>query len=635
MFEGNSMDKIKNFITSNYIEIFCVGLLFIILLSIGAVFWNYCGDFIVDCGREAYFPQQVLEGKILYKDIFNIYGPLSYQLNALFYKIVGLNINTLRLVGLLNALLILPLIYVITRFFTSKEVCWAVSFFILATCFFGKPAFNYIFPYAYAMEYALSFCLLSILFLLIYFKTSKQFLIPLSCFFIGASVASKYDFLPYLIFLAFVIFVMKFYNKLKTKYLFYSLIALVFVPFVCFLTLHLQGLTVKEFLNQLVFIKIYSLSDSIQFLFTNMTGLYPSLNSFQLDFRYFIKSLTLFILFVGLIYFSLKHCTTRLKAFSAGIIYLFVFGFCCYDIFMSKWILVFVEFCWLPLFTVFVFVLMLVRLFKTKNYSKDGSYTILVLLSLIASMKSLFFLNLNSYGTFNFPLLFIVNTIFIVEYLPLWFKNLDKTLVRKSFSIFVIGLGTLVFVNVIYNYFFVTQFSVNASGQQEARVLRNQSFGSIVNKRGTFFADKNIAASAQQAIDYIEKNLRPDDTLWVVPEGPMINFLTNHSFPTIYYNSTSPFLETFGEEKIISDIEKTPPDYIIINDKQSVEYGYTFFGKDYGFNLYSYILAAYDKVAVFGKAYKFVIYKKSAHPRAVPKFVDKKATRGWSYILYK
>ena len=62
----------------------------------------FCGHYsgiLIDFGREVYYPEQILQGKVLYKDLFNIYGPLSYQINALLYKIFGAKLSTLYLSG--------------------------------------------------------------------------------------------------------------------------------------------------------------------------------------------------------------------------------------------------------------------------------------------------------------------------------------------------------------------------------------------------------------------------------------------------------------------------------------------------------------------------------------------------------
>ena len=64
-------------------------LISIIFLTIIAIWITYAHNIhpIIDCGREVYYPQEILNGKVLYKDLFNIYGPFAYLFNAFLYKI--------------------------------------------------------------------------------------------------------------------------------------------------------------------------------------------------------------------------------------------------------------------------------------------------------------------------------------------------------------------------------------------------------------------------------------------------------------------------------------------------------------------------------------------------------------------
>ena len=57
-----------------------IGLLAVIFAWFGSA---YVIKPIIDSGREFYIPVRMLGGEVLYKDIFNIYGALSYQINAL------------------------------------------------------------------------------------------------------------------------------------------------------------------------------------------------------------------------------------------------------------------------------------------------------------------------------------------------------------------------------------------------------------------------------------------------------------------------------------------------------------------------------------------------------------------------
>ena len=45
-------------------------LLLVTLTAICVTFQHNIG-LIIDCGREVYYPQEILNGKILYKDLFN------------------------------------------------------------------------------------------------------------------------------------------------------------------------------------------------------------------------------------------------------------------------------------------------------------------------------------------------------------------------------------------------------------------------------------------------------------------------------------------------------------------------------------------------------------------------------------
>ena len=75
----------------------------------------------------------------------------------------------------------------------------------------------------------------------------------------------------------------------------------------------------------------------------------------------------------------------------------------------------------------------------------------------------------------------------------------------------------------------------------------------------------------------------------------MINFLTGHESNNRFYSLTPNFVETF-EDKIIEDIKLKQHDYVFITNQETVDYGFAFFGKNYGKSIYSYILNNYELV---------------------------------------
>ena len=91
------MEKFKEFANR-----FCLkelSIIFVVSLILYILFYAKYDVYLIDVGREAYLPWQMLKGQLLYKDIFNVYGPLGYQINAIAYAIFGVKLSTLYLMG--------------------------------------------------------------------------------------------------------------------------------------------------------------------------------------------------------------------------------------------------------------------------------------------------------------------------------------------------------------------------------------------------------------------------------------------------------------------------------------------------------------------------------------------------------
>lgn len=595
----NKINKIKKFITSNRLEIFYIFSIFIFLCLMFIFFGKQIGHVIIDSGREVYFPEEMLNGKILYKDIFNIFGPLSYQINAVFYKVFGVSLNVLRFAGFLNATLIVYLLYGISRLFTSKTISFVITIFVISTCVFNYWVFNYIFPYTYAMTYSFSAFLLSVLCLLLYLKKPKQIFIPLSWFFIGASITSKLDYFTYAIILLFLTILMRKEQKVQLKYIFYSLISFLAVPVISFSILFLQGLSLNELLYQLIFIKKYAMSESLNNFYKNTSGLYPSkIALFYCVFK-LISIVVSFTAFLMSIYYSLKfsrNIKNEYKKYFVSLISLVISGII---LFFSFSLISHFDLCWLPIMSLFLFVFVVLKdfLFK-KTISFNFAYIILFVIAISVSLKSFFLLNLQSYGTFAAPLLLLVNGIFLVEYMPKYFINIDEIILKKSFCVVFIVLSSIIVYILSDIYFYHSP---------------------IKSDIGTIYCNTGKAIAIQETIDYIKKNIKENKSIWVVPEGVMINSMVKKPSGSFYYNITPPYIEAFGENKIISDTKKNPPDYIIINNRDSSDYGHRYFCTNYGQKICKYIKSSYTPIASFSGPqdidgiFYMTIYKKAGN----------------------
>lgn len=225
-----------------------------LILLVFIIFYGRFGDVNVDSFREAYIPTQMLVGKTLYKDIFTIYSPLAYFINAFLYMIFGIHLKVLYIAGLVTTLGIANLGYKIANIFLEKQYSFSIILFFITTAVISPNVFNTIFPYSYGILYGLFFILLSL-----YFGLKSKF--PLMYLFYSLAICSKYEFLlvlPLLIFLS--------KNKNWQK----NIIAFLIPPIICFLILATQGVKFDDILTSMQLVLIMSSTTTLKWFYATM-----------------------------------------------------------------------------------------------------------------------------------------------------------------------------------------------------------------------------------------------------------------------------------------------------------------------------------------------------------------------------
>jgi hypothetical protein len=109
----------------------------------------------------------------------------------------------------------------------------------------------------------------------------------------------------------------------------------------------------------------------------------------------------------------------------------------------------------------------------------------------------------------------------------------------------------------------------------------------LTNEQARLF---NAAAEA------IDETLGPEDTLAVLPEGVMLNYMTRRTNPTGYLNFTPLELCAFGEGRIVAAFESRPPDYIFWVFRPVSAFGGGHLGVDFGHRLGDWIRRNYVEV---------------------------------------
>ena len=105
--------------------------LIVLYLAFIVITWGKWGHVMSDSFREAIIPQAMLDGKILYKDILNLYPPLAYQLNAILFKIFGCHLSVLYLAGIICGAINLSLLYILIKRYSSDVVAFVSTITVM------------------------------------------------------------------------------------------------------------------------------------------------------------------------------------------------------------------------------------------------------------------------------------------------------------------------------------------------------------------------------------------------------------------------------------------------------------------------------------------------------------------------
>lgn len=585
-----------------YSKKFCLkelSVIFFISLILYVIFYAKYDVYLIDVGREAYIPWQMLKGEVLYKDIFNVYGPLGYQINSIAYILLGVHLDTLYLMGFLNSLVILFSTFYIAKIFVDKKTSLCIPLLTLFVCVYAKNFFNFIFVYSYCAVYALSGFLLSLLSILYYLKDKRIGYLFLSFFFAGFAFANKVEYLPYFIFL---FLCLPFWLKKDWKKYLIAFVAFMLMPVISFGALFIQGMNVGDLLNAFGFVKKLVESPFVTNFYYNY-GLYfnPSkLGYVFLTLGKVLKYLVPFVLF----FYVLNYWTLKLKKWKLIKLFVttvmamvvFLFTFCKLEIMqvyyddLFDWLGVAV----LAIIAISVSVLGYKFVKNKFNFEiindNDKTFLFLAVASVLVSMKGLFALSLTCYGTFNFAALILPLVIFSVNYIPCLSKYVDKNAWVKT----VHNIAILVMV-----VFLMLTFHRLA-----------QSNLSLVSKQNGMIYIKRLYANQNELIEYIKQNTSKEDKIVTVPEGAIINFLAQRDTDNFYYYLIPVNVDIFGQNKILNDFKANPPEYFLMNSLFYVCYNTDGFCS-YAPNICEFIKQNYTSVYYAKGAFDFNLLKRN------------------------
>ncbi len=571
--------------------------IFLVITFLFAVFLSFFQlNPVIDTGRELYIPLRMLNGELLYKDIVNIYGSLAYQINTLLYTIFGVGINSLRIFAVINSTLIIWLFMLIcgeifpiknnSNHLTNK-INWygqnglwqfALIPFIIGVCSLGT--FNYTFPYSFSMTYGLTYFLASILFFMKFTKNNEPNFAYLACLFAGSAIACKYDFFLYSLFLFLYILINK---KISTLNVLNSLICLLVIPFLSFGLLFLQGVDISDLQETFALVSAIGRTHSLRYLYSNFSGSSPSLAVLSVSFlKTIILALIAFLV-------SLSKKISKSDKILTALIYVFAFAGLFYVGLIGYSLLAIIN---ALIFCIFI-----------KKIVQNKPLYVFMCASILFSFKTFFFINLDVYGTYTLPLIIlsIVAFLFNIDYTD---KKEVKSAINSFASILLDGLLVLCILKSFLIFIPKTQGQILTSIDNDTN--------SVTRTTSSIFVYPQVAKTLNEAVIYIKQNTKPTDKVVVVPETMFLNFVTKRPADNIFDSLTPMYFETFGEEFVINHFKQTKPEYFVLNNRDTSDYGKRFICKDYGKQFCRFVEYNYNKTATFGEGkYVMQLYKRN------------------------
>ena len=558
--------------------------------------WRKWPDVIIDFGRELYVPWQISSGKVLYRDIGHLFGPLSQYFNALLFKLFGASFTTIFVANILILAGIVWLLYILlkescTRF-TGFLACSVVICIFSCSQYVLSGNYNFISPYSHEATHGLFLSLLMIFELWRFADRQRRRDLILAGFVFGLVFLTKIDILFSSVLVAALFFLLdrtqsrSTVRTLKTAGLFLLCSC---IPILFFLSYFMAAMPTVEALKGVCGSWISLLNSDI------------AQNSFYeegMGLDQFMPNVLTMFYFAGIAIVVLSMALFLSYSISRKGGSLISKGVCgallCTIICLAFLANINEIGRPLPLLTLASFVFLLLSFLKLQKWNSERTpaqlpVLLLSIFSLGMLWKTILFCRLYHYGFYLALPSVVVLTSMLVWYLP---EKLDRRHAGGSAfrmaMILMIAIFTIRFVQASNVFYELKTFPVGSGGD---RIL-------AIDPR----YDARSAVTAA-AVEWINANLGEKDTFVVVPEGVMINYLTRRTNPTKYTNFMMPEMLAYGETSILDAFKSKSPDYFILVHRDTSEYGVGSFGQDerYGKTTMDWIDSHYHAVGFWGR----------------------------------
>jgi hypothetical protein len=569
-----------------------LGVVAVAFVLAAALSWRKWPDVLVDFGTQLYIPWRILNGAVLYRDLFYFAGgPLSQYFNALLFKIFGVSFSTLIFA---NLLLTAAMIFVIYRRFLAAADAWTATLigvgvvFVFAFAEFTPYGnYNYITPYSEEAFHGLVLSVFAIALLCDWVNKGKILAVIAAGFCAGLVFLTKPDIFTALtvaVITAFVLFAQK-HGRRRCVRALTAFVCAAIIPSLGFLIYFAGMEDARESLRSVVFGWLPLLHGTVAKspFYIWCTGLDHPLSHLMSIIIYFLAVVV--VVAVYAFAFRWLKKLSWLKLQYAPLIIL-----------IAPLLIWAGRFDWincgwpLPLLCLSACILILC------NYKKLEQAPVFPLLWSVFALALLAKLGLLPriwhYG-FALAMPAFVSSI----YLLFW---LLPNLLEKRFSVPAVQLRMMVGLVLVIGLRNLFDFS---QAFYDRKTLALGDGGDQIITYNTYDTGQGIKSQAEYAaLLWTEKYVPPGATLAVLPQGILLNYLTRHVNPSGGLDWNPTMFTVFGQNHMTEVFEKNPPDYIYIVEWSASDFGVGYFGSspDYGQALMQWIGKNYQQQLLIG-----------------------------------
>jgi hypothetical protein len=565
-------------------------------------------------------PLRLADGQMLYSDVRHIYGPLSPYINALLYRIFGPSLGVLYADGIFSALVILALVYWLSRQLMGRAASLAATLSVMWLCAF-KQAGNYVLPYSYSALHGCALGLASLALLVWFVRTRPQreiledsansrqaggsrLVLMAAGAIAGLATLAKTEmgFAAIAAGIAAVALV-----GIRQPRRAFALGGLFLIPAAGLVVAVYSTIAAQVSWHTLSvesFLFLRNLPAELIYFNKRVSGLDQPLHSVRLMIGATLKvaSLALIIAAISLLIANRKKPQgagevklADLPADAGRVSYAQLWLLLALSTIVFAAIPIVGAVQWdkgpylaMPLLLASFLVVTGFRYLKgvATGSRLDRRALVLIVVAVYALVSlARVVLRVRSGGAYSSYLLPASVIMFTYGWAYPFAQLFREGHTRRIARNLAIGL---IFINVI------------ATSGVLAYRYRSANTYPIVTARGTMIAAPDLGQSMLEAIDFIDREVPAGEPLAVMPEGTSLNFLTARPNPLREEIITPGFLDPDGEARAIRQLIDSNTQVVMLTNRATPEFGASVFGRDYCQRLMQWVEENFEQVAIFG-----------------------------------